>query len=85
MSAATGNTLPLTKVDAIIPRAHNPERVFTILGFELEQCQLVYLTILTNNKGEKQAKAPKKINVCMEKDEDGRAELRCEQSPIQCG
>ena len=30
-------------------------------------------------------KHQRRINVCMEKDEDGRAELRCEQSPIQCG
>ena len=64
MSVTTGNTFPLAKMHAIIPRAHDPERIFTNLGFEVKQCQLVCLIILANHRGEKQAKAPKK-NKCV--------------------
>ena len=60
MSATTGNTFPLAKVDAIVPRAHDPKRIFTNLGFEVEQCQPVCLIILTKHRGEKKAKAAEK-------------------------
>ena len=60
MSVTTGNTFPLAKMDAIIPRAHDPERIFTNLGFEVEQCQPVSLIILTKHKGQKKAKAAEK-------------------------
>ena len=52
MSTTTGNPLPLTKVDAMIPRAQNLERINSDLGFELRQRQPVRLIIPTNNRGD---------------------------------
>ena len=60
MPATTRNTFPLAKVDAIIPRVHDSKRIFTNLGFEVEQCQPVSLIILTKHRGEKKAKAAEK-------------------------
>ena len=60
MPATARNTFPLAKVDAIIPRVHDSKRIFTNLGFEVEQCQPVSLIILTKHRGEKKAKAAEK-------------------------
>ena len=55
MSATTSNPLPSAKVDALIPRCHNPKRVQSDLGSELEQRQPVSLIIPTNQRSDKQA------------------------------
>ena len=47
-------------MDAVIPRAHNPERVTSYLGFKLKQRQPVCLIIPTRHEGDQQATAPKK-------------------------
>ena len=60
MSMTTSNPFPLTKVNAVIPRVHSPERVTGYLGFELKQCQPVCLIIPTSHEGEQQATARKK-------------------------
>ena len=52
MSTTTSNPSPLAKVDAVIPRCHNPERIKSDLGFELKQRQPVSLIIPTNHGGD---------------------------------
>ena len=52
MSMTTSNPSPLIKVDAVIPRAHNLERIISDLGFELKQRQPVRLIIPDNNRGD---------------------------------
>ena len=84
MSVPTNDPLPLAKVDAIIPRAQNPERVMSDLGFELEQRQPVRLIIATNHRGDKPHQH-KIVKVRIQKDEvckDGEAEINRE-SPMQ--
>ena len=54
-SATASNPLPSAKVDALIPRCHNPKRVQSDLGSELEQRQPVSLIIPTNQRSDKQA------------------------------
>ena len=55
MSATTDDASPLTKVEAIIPRAHNLKRVMSDLGFELKQRQPVRLIIPTEHRGDYEA------------------------------
>ena len=40
---------------------------------------------LPSTEVKKKPKQQRRMNVCMEKDDDGGAEIRCEQGPMQCG